>query len=198
VIFDIWENVGWWLLGLIGLGWLIDRIRRRKSPHEKGPTWGLVTACTIMAAIFSSIITAQSSSGVPSAISAPGGLISPGPNGSTILSGCIADIDGAVPTTFKKDYKVALVCAISDPNIDILSGTRIAVSDLFEIENGFIPARADKSPAGQFVVSTHPDGISGMNTFAILVPRETKWAKLTSLADVLALGGKILDPRFYQ
>jgi hypothetical protein len=37
-----------------------------------------------------------------------------------------------------------------------------------------------------------------VNYFTILVPRGVQWEKITTLGDLLQLGGKILDPKYYQ
>ena len=69
------------------------------------------------------------------------------------------------------------------------------MSSLFEIVPGFIPVQANVSPSG--TLSFPYNNGFPMNFFIIIVPRETKWEKITTLSDVLALHGKILDERYY-
>ena len=52
VMFDLWNGLGWWVVGGIGLAWLLNRFSNRNLPHEKKPTWSVVAACAFMAAVF--------------------------------------------------------------------------------------------------------------------------------------------------
>ena len=55
---------------------------------------------------------------------------------------------------------------------------------------------APHTPGGDVHVQLPTQAIQ-LDFLAIIIPREIKWEKLTTLRDVLLLGGKILDPRFY-
>ena len=109
--------------------------------------------------------------------------------------GCSGQIESEQLLSFKKEYHVALVCAVRDPNIDQLTDKRIVVSPLFEIVSGPIAVFAPSSPSGVFSVPIQ--GTITIDYMPILVPRNVKWEKITTLSDLIQMGGKVLDPRYY-
>ena len=191
-LFDLWDGFGWFAILAIGFIWGFNRFSKRTLPHEKGPTWGLVIACSVIAAIFGSLVTVQSSTRLPTVASEVGIMVD---QKSLTAHGCRSQINGNVLMAFQHSFKVAFVCGMIDPKIDILSDPHIFVSNLFEIVPALIPVEANASPSGPFSVST--GNAFPMQFFVILVPRETKWEKLTTLSDVESIGGKIPDPRYY-
>jgi hypothetical protein len=114
------------------------------------------------------------------------------PNTTT---GCSAQIDGSRIVSFKNDYRVALVCSVTDPQKDPLSDERILMSNLFEIIPGIIPIGSVRSPSGNFTIQAPTLTIS---FFAVLVPRDAAWEKISTLGQLLKENGKILDPRYYK
>ena len=197
MIFDLWQAIGWWLAIGIGVIWFGYRFTKRGEPHDTGPTWGLVVSCTVIAFVFGSLIAVQSSGGFPQVIKAHMTGLAQIPGVGTVTSEpCIASVDGSRLVSFKKEFKLVLVCAASDPTSDVLSDKKIIVSNPFEIVSGLMQISAIKSPNGDF--STSRGQQLTINFFAVLVPREVEWAKLTTLADMMALGAKVLDPRYYR
>jgi hypothetical protein len=159
MIFDFWNGAGWWLTIGAGAGWLINRFSKRNIPHEKGPSWGLVISCAVVAFIFGSLLSVQSSGGVPRVITqtaTPYQITPEGLRGGT----CAVQADGTTVVSFKKDFKLALVCTTADPTTDVLSDTHIVVSSLFEIVPGPLAISANKSPSGDFTVPRGAGGIS--------------------------------------
>ena len=119
MLVELWNSGLWWLVGAAGVLWFFRRFQKRKEPHPTGPTWGLVAACVVISAIFASLFTVQFSGAVPKIVTAISynAMTTPG---SITLAGCSAVIEGAQLLSFKKDYKVALVCAPLDPSVDEL------------------------------------------------------------------------------
>jgi hypothetical protein len=193
MLVELWNSGLWWMVGAVGVLWAFVRIGRRKESHDTRPTWGLVAACTVIGAVFASLLTVQFSGVVPKVLTSASYTAGEGPHGP-IFTGCSGTIDGAELQAFKKDYKIALVCALRDPNVDQLSDKRISVSEPFEILSGLIPISAPNSPSGAFLLSAPTITFEYL---PILVPRGVKWEKLTTLGDILQLGGKVLDPRYY-
>jgi hypothetical protein len=196
VIFDFWNGAGWWITIAVGIGWFLNRFSKRELPHERHPTWLLVGSCAFIAFIFGSLLSVPSSGGIPRVITSTNAPFMMSPTGAVSGGTCAVNMDGTTIVSFKKEFKVALVCGHTDASTDILSDKHIVVSNLFEIVPGDIPISATKSPSGDFSVPNV--GPLTINAFAVLVPRETKWEKLTTLSDIVALGGKILDPRYYK
>jgi hypothetical protein len=196
MIFEVWSGIGWWFIGAAGIVWFLNRFSKRGSPHSTSPSWGLVASCALIAFIFGSLIAVQSFGGIPQVISSQTVGYTVGPSGVATTEPCVATVDGTPLLTFKADFKLALVCVRPDPTKDILSDPHIFVSNLFEISSGPIAIEATKSPAGDF--TDQGQGALTINHFAVLVPREVHWEKLTTLSDIMALGGKILDQKYYK
>lgn len=194
MIIEIWNDVGWWLVGAFGLMWFLNRWSKKTEQHENGPTWSFVAAAVFMAAIFSSIVTVQFSGVLPNVLVAKG-IQNNFVDGHANYIGCNGQIDGTSLVSFSKEYKTALICAPLDAQQDQLSDKRIAVSPLFEIVPGLIPIIATGSPSGDFTISSPNIRI---DYFAVLVPRELEWKKIDTLGDLRRQGGKILDSRYYQ
>jgi hypothetical protein len=191
LMFDAWESFGWWIAAAIGLIWAINRWSKRDAPHEKGPTWGLLASISLMTFIVGALFAARSSGGIPKVIVAQA-IVGTAPNS---WSGCSAQIDGSLIASFKKGYHVALICVVTDPQRDPLTDEKIFVSNLFEIIPGVISLSGVRSPSGNFTVTVTPLTV---NFFAVLVPREAAWDKITTMSQLLREGGKILDPRYYN
>jgi hypothetical protein len=191
LIFDLWESVGWFAVTAIGAIWMFNRFSKRELPHEKGPTWGLVTASVIMAFLFGGFLATRAAGGLPQVIMSYGvGITTP-----NNYAGCLGQIDGSRIISFKKRYKVALICVATDPQTDQLADQRIFVSNLFEIVAGPIPIVGVRSPSGEFKTQAQPLTI---NYFAVLVPLDVDWPKITTMGQLIREGGKILDPKYYQ
>ena len=191
MIFDAWEQFGWFIIAAIGAIWMFNRFSKRDLPHQKGPTWGLVLASVVMSFLFGGFLAVQSTGGIPQVIMNHGISMTSQNN----YAGCAATFDGSRIVSFKKDYKVALVCEATDPQADPLSDMHIFVSNIFEIVPGAISIAGVGAPNGEFKIQGQPLEI---NFFAVLVPRDVDWQKITTLGQLMREGGKILDPRYYQ
>ncbi len=185
VIFDFWESVGWWLSGGIGALWLIYRFQRRHSPAGHAPTWGMVVSCSVVAFVFGSLLAVSSSGGIPKVIVSWGG------------PPCHALVDTSHLMSFRDSYKLGLVCIVPDPSSDPLTDNHFLVSNPFEIVPGGVRIVADYSPSG-FDLSKVPPGPVNLGFLAVLIPRDMPKEKITSLADLMRSGGKILDPKYYR
>lgn len=194
MILDLWNGFGWWIAAVVGLVWLLNRHSKRNSPHPVGPTWGFVIAASLMSSVFAAIITVQTSGAFPRVIVGTGYQTDFGPQG-TRVHGCGAALDGAAIMSFKKGYKVALLCAPNDPSVDQTTDKRITVSQLLEIEPAQISAVAESSPSGDFAVQFQSINLA---LYPILVPRGVEWKQITTIGILLQLGGKVLDPRYYE
>jgi hypothetical protein len=196
MMYDAWQLFGWWIAIGIGGVWALNRFSKRNEPHGRGPTWGLVIACTIVSFVFGSLIAVQSVGGIPNIIISQRAGLATGASGDmTLIDPCRATIDMAQLESFRKDFKLALVCNALDPTIDSLSDTNIWVSNLFEITPGEVEIIANKSPFGDFLKTSKQLTV---NHFAVLVPRDVPWKKITTLADLMRLGGKVLTPQYYH
>lgn len=193
MIIDLWNTYGWWIASAVGVVWFLDRLGKRNEPRPKGLTRGFVIASVLISAIFSSLLTVQFVGTIPATLTSMNYTVSTVPAG-LFVSGCSGQINSSILMSFKRDFKVALVCVQKDPNVDQLNDKRILVSPLFEIIDGIIPVAAPNSPNGNFVVRTPSISIDYL---PILVPQQVAWGKITTLEDLLQLGGKILDPRYY-
>jgi hypothetical protein len=197
MLFDVWEEVGWWIIVVCGFMWLLGRYSKKEQPHKRAPTWGLLGSCALVSFILGSIIAVSSSATVPTVISSQTISYGTAPNGSfSMADPCDATVEGSLLLSFKKDYKLVLVCASPDPTKDIASDPHIFVSSLFEIIPGTIKIVATASPSGPFKDS-RPTGLT-INHYAVLIPNKMRWERLTTLSDMMDLGAKILDPKYYQ
>jgi hypothetical protein len=204
MIFDFWNSAGWFLALGLGLIWLGDRYFHRNEPHRRSPSWGLVVSASFVALLFGALGTVLSASSIPRVIANWGG------------NGCQATLDTSHLQSFANGYKIALVCVVQDPTTDILTDKRLVVSNLFTIVPGGItiiapmtlqtvpsvapqvtPPTSTPPPAPQPSQALPPVEVT-IGYLAVLVPNDVGRDKITTLADLERLGGKILDPKYYK
>jgi hypothetical protein len=122
---------------------------------------------------------------------------------------CGAQIDGGALVGRGKDYRVALICGISDPAIDRFDDTRITVTRFFTISDGqtFITSNFSKEMTDgidNMVAQTtkgQPTPASGMQlavqwgewVCAVVVPATVELTDIHRLSDISRLGGTIVD-----
>jgi hypothetical protein len=187
MIFTFFEDAGWWILAGIGILWFFaTRIKENTLPQPLN--WAFVLSCTVIAFLFGSLVTVKSSGEVPTVIVGWGGD----------ATSCNSVVDMSKLQSFRDKYKLYLICGFTDPTIDMLEDQRILISNPFDIRPGGVQIVANYSkhmdelkqiPAGTTLAEWH---------HAVLVPNEISRDKISTLADVVALGGKILTPGLYR
>jgi hypothetical protein len=100
--------------------------------------------------------------------------------------------------SFRDSYKLGLVCIVPDPSADPLTDNHILVSNPFEIVPGGVAIVANYSPSGFDLSKVSPGMQINLGFLAVLIPRDMPKEKITSLADLMRAGGKILDPKYYR
>jgi len=161
----------------------------------------LTLSSVAVAFLFGILIAISSSGGVPNIITAWG---------SPDHGVCNSSIDMSKILTFRKSYKVAMVCGLTDPTKDKLDDETITVSGPYTIIPGGIqivaplrPAMAEKIKAIQQAAlaaaqANRPFALDLQVWYdPIIIPNNVSPAKISKLSDVLSLGGKILRPQYF-
>jgi hypothetical protein len=208
IIFDFMQNYGWWLLSLVGFVWLAINYYDRKGQGQPG-NWPLIPTTALIAFMFGVLIAVRATGSVPNIVTGWGG-----PPGN-----CTATLDTSRLGSFKSKYKVALACGLEDATTDKLEDTNITFSKVFTITGGgqpiVAPFRQAMSDHLKKVVDDtkrqagfDPDkpGPPGSPLIMIqtpiwhepvLVPNDVSIEKVSSLAELMKLGGKILRPQYF-
>jgi hypothetical protein len=187
VLFNFFENTGWWLLAIVGAIWAIGRYFSKAQTRKRAPDWGMLISSAIITFLFGALIAVRSSGTVPNVITSYGHF-----NGNT----CVATLDTKRLLIFADDYKVALVCGLTDPAVDKIADDRIALSNFFTIpQNAGLDIQVHFGDKMQKAVTQ-----AGLSVWheAVLIPNGVSWDKIKSLSDVINLRGKIIDPAYYK
>jgi hypothetical protein len=134
---------------------------------------------------------------------------------------CNGTLDTSKLKSFSDKYRIAIICTIADPRVDIMSTKDLVITNLFEIppdgltivldptlgepaNNGqpltateTVPAATPQTPSASGAPPTARPPVT-INYFAVLLPKDIERDKITTLGDVEKVGGKILDPRYYK
>jgi hypothetical protein len=209
MIFEFMQNYGWWILSLVGVYWIYFNWSNRKTAHDTS-SWPLVPICSLIAFMFGVLLAVRATGSVPNIVTGWGG-----PPGA-----CAALFDTTRLTSFKGKYKVALACGLEDATTDRLEDTNITFSKPFTIVGGgqsiVAPYRqsmtdhikqlsddakrkagfdSDKPPfPGALIVQVQ----TPIWHEPVLVPNDVAIEKITSLAELMRLGGKILRPQYFM
>jgi hypothetical protein len=188
LLFEFLESTGWFLIMLVGLGWFgLKYIRSDWRVQEGSPTWGLATAIGLMAFLFGVLVTVRATGSVPNIVA----------QWSIQDGNCSTVVDTTKLVSFRKDYKLAMVCGVIDPLKDRQEDESIGVSAPFTIVPGGIPIIAPPRPAMAAVLQNNvqPHQIW---FDPIILPNGISVDKIAKLSDVPRLGGKILRPQFFN
>jgi hypothetical protein len=187
VLFDFLENTGWILLVLIGAGWLgIKYIRGDWGVQKTSPNWGLVIAVGLLAFMFGVLLAVKSTGAVPNVIA----------QWSLQDGKCSVAVDTTKLESFRKNYKLAVVCGVSDPLKDKMDDEAISVSAPFTIVPGGVAIIVPTRPAmAEVLKHTMPAQVW---FDPIILPNDISVEKVTKLSDVTKLGGKILRQQFFN
>jgi hypothetical protein len=188
VMFEFFDYAGWAILVAIGCGWLFWATKiKDKASTELRPGWAMAIACSVIAFLFGSLFALRASGGVPNVIASWGSNVSQ----------CSSTIDTTRLKTFRSTYKIALICGIVDPSVDVLGNERVMISSPFEI-----------TPGGINIVTNsirHPEKWSippgqqvSIWVLAVLLPSGVSTDKINTLQDVVNLGGKIISPQYWN
>jgi hypothetical protein len=200
MLLNFLEGPGWALLTIVGVVWFFARISYRKYlPPKPGPNWALLVSSIVVAFLFGVLVTVSSTGGVPALFVAWG---------SGDIHTCSAVVDANKLISFRKDYKLAVVCGYQDASKDRLDDENITVSNRFTITPGAIQVvTAVALPMAQRAAQIIADGQKGNQNASvaiptwydvILLPNEIPTSKVAKLADVTALGGKILNSQYFN
>jgi len=193
VMFDFFENTGWWIGVAVGIGWFIIRVfSREKKPL---PDWSLLGCCSILFFFFGALLAVRSSGTFPQIIIGYG---AEPPN-------CAGTFDTSRLKTFSEDYEIAAVCGFNTPLRDQLDDDKITVSNLFHITGGVVSIVMPYSEKmeGEFdkMRSQAPAGTKipiQVWTMPILLPKNINYSQVKKLDDIYELKGKILAPQYFK
>jgi hypothetical protein len=187
VLFDFMENTGWILIMLFGAGWLGVKYARGdwRTKQQGSPSWGLVIAVGLMTFMFGVLLAVKSTGAVPNVIG----------QWSLQNGQCSVVVDTAKLGSFRKDYKLAVVCGVLDPKKDRMEDENISVSAPFTIVAGGVPILVPTRPA---MAPLLQQGAAQVWFDPIIVPNDVSVDKITRLSDVRKLGGKILRPEYFN
>jgi hypothetical protein len=198
------EGPGWIALTIIGVLWLFYNWTFRDRTAvvtRRGPNWPLLASSIIVAFLFGVLTAINSTGAVPQTIMGWG-------SGDPRI--CVGNVNTTRLATFRKDYKVALVCGFQDVSKDKLEDENISVSNAFTITGGAVAIQmttregmqkraaelseqAKAAAGGQNVTVQIPTWYD-----VILLPNDVPPSKITKLADVLSFKGKILNPQYFN
>ena len=177
VMFQFFNNFGWWILALAGAVWFIISIRDKDRAHKPGIGLSLLLSSSFISLMFGLLLAVKVTGAVPSLVSAWGG------QGDK----CWATVSTQPLASFSSGYKLALICGASDPTIDTLDDNRIMISNLFSITGGPIEIVTSET--------RHPEAwaaLTGKFTtiwhMPVLLPNGVGIDKITTLGDVRSVG----------
>jgi hypothetical protein len=197
------QGPGWFLLTCVGFIWLSYNwiFRKRGGAVEPGPNWALLISSAIVAFLFGVLCAVNSTGAVPQTIMAWG---------SGDVHTCAATVNTAKLVSFRKDYKVAVVCGFQDVTKDRLDDETISVSNLFTITGSGISITMPVRDVMQKKVSDlieqakaatgNPNVSVQMPTWydVVLLPNDVMPSKISKLGDVITFKGKILNPQYFD
>jgi len=217
----IWTGSGWWIAIVGAIAWAtISIIRHHSQPVTRqniGPSWSLLNSCAFVAFIFGCMWAAVSSGGVPQVIASH----STGPCVATINTEKILAFREHYKFALVCYMSSPVQDPISDKNIFVSNLFTIAPGGETVAATPGPSAEPPPNPIAPIPVSTSttpgapptsapPQSqtpgpnfqiqIQNITTnfVVVLVPEKTTRDKITSLSDVLALNGKIIDARYYK
>jgi hypothetical protein len=133
------------------------------------------------------------------------------------LGTCTAAFDTTRLRSFSSKYKIALACGLEDATIDKLEDQTITFSNPFTIVGGGLSIVAPYRPAMREHLQKVAEAAKAATTGAlpnqtppsvaiqvpvwhdpVLVPNGVAIEKVSSLAELIRLGGKILRPQYFQ
>lgn len=195
---------GWFILALIGALWLLSTIGFRSyTTRAASPNIAILISAIIVAFLFGVLFAVESTGGVPNVLAGWG---------SQDPRICNSSIDTKRLVSFRKDYKLAVVCGVQDMSKDRLEDEIITISSRFTIIGGLQPIATPVS----FKMAQHMEDLSkqaqkaagrpdqivavAIPTWytAILLPNDVPVSKIAKLQDVMTLGGKIIDPQYFN
>lgn len=195
MIYEFWDSAGWVLALLIAIAWGAYRYIYRESLAKSRSSAGMMVVVAFLSFIVGVFYTVNSSSVFPNIIIASSSQWTPMSNGTTHIDPCNVQVDMAPLTGFSDKYKFAVACVLVDPSKDEITQKTLFVSTFYDIRPQVIVIEARQSPGGDFNINA-PN--MTFNRYPILVPKSVEWVKITTLGDLIQLGGKILSPQYYS
>jgi hypothetical protein len=186
MIFDFFESAGWWMLAAVGILWFMATRGKGKEFAPQPLNWAFLLSCALMAFAFGSLITVKSSGQVPTVIVGWGGN----------ATQCNAVVDTTRLLSFKDTHKIVLVCGIENQTIDKMADERILISNPFDIRPGGVAITANFSPKMDELKGIQ--GVVQVWEMIALVPPGVSREKISKLADIDNLGGKLVAPGYYK
>lgn len=210
--FQFMQTTGWWLLALIGACWFWIEWSRRTDDATESPApkfaAGSFVAYSTVAFLFGALIATKATGSVPNIVTGWG---------SALSGSCTAAFDTTRLQDFKSDYKIALACGIEDATADKLEDQTITFSNPFTIIGGgqtiVAPYRAAmtehvkrltdtaRAAAASAAPNHTPNNIAVQLTIwhdPVLVPNGVSIEKVSTLAELMRLGGKVLRPQYFR
>jgi hypothetical protein len=122
MIFQGILDYGWIVLLIVGLVWLLQAHR---EPRKDMVHWGMVTVVGILTFMLGLLMTTYAAGTLPNIMQSW--------SGDLAAQTCSATIDTSRLVGLKNNYRVILICGLTDPTTDPLEDNRIAVSGAFHI-----------------------------------------------------------------
>jgi len=191
-MFNFFAQYGWWIILIIGSIWWWYSLQYAPSPRIEPRT---VAVIGFLAFLWGVIVTVHSTGKVPNVIVGYGSLEA---------GACYARVNMERLQSFANDYDVALICGYDDQTIDKLTNPHVSVSSQRTIRPGVEGIRMPISEkmANRLRQMLRDAGGKelAMGTWheAVLLPKNVYMASIQSLKDVVAQGGKIIDPAYYD
>lgn len=192
---QFYRDIGWWLV-LVGAAlWLAYEYRRQKDQaNPAGSIGALVFSSSLVAFLIGVVMAVAATGTLPVVIQAY--------TGDTAADTCTATIDTSRLVGFADDYRLILICGVTDPSIDPQEDARIAISTKFHINGGVVaitmPLGAVKEVYKTFPT---PPPISGMGIGFMLwhcvavIPQDSDSTTIKRVSDIHRINGRILtDP----
>jgi hypothetical protein len=107
-----------------------------------------------------------------------------------------AVVDTTRLLSFKDTHKIVLVCGIENQTIDKMADERILISNPFDIRPGGVAITANFSPKMDELKGIQ--GVVQVWEMIALVPPGVSREKISKLADIDNLGGKLVAPGYYK
>ncbi len=181
MMLDFLLGHGWWIIATFGVIWFLVA----KDSKGSSSPWSLALSASVIAFLFGVMVTIRATGSVPDIITTWG----------KYDQGCEVTLATSRLQSFRDRYRIGFICGVEDIRIDKFEDDAVTVSGLFTIAPRTVQIRAPYKPGTK---ETHI--IPGTRVWyeGFIVPKDVSKDKITSLADIGRLGGKIIREGYFD
>ena len=128
---QFFRDSGWLIIAVASGIWLAYEYRRRRADESaRGSVGALIFSASLVAFLVGVMLAVSAMGSLPMIIQSYAG----DPNAET----CNATVNTSKLVGFQDDYRVVLICGVSDPATDPQEDSRRAISSKFHINGGLL------------------------------------------------------------